>query len=230
MFPSRKNMVQVLTKEFPEIKTIIQTINGRDTSVIIENKGKVLYGDGTITDVLNGMKVTISETTFYQIHSQQCEVLYDLARRKLHLNKNDKVLDTYCGVGTIGMYMAKDCKQVTGVEVNPDSVKNAIYNAKQNNLKNIRFVQADSTKFMQEAARHHQYYDAIILDPPRAGTTKEFIEKACALQPKKILYISCDPKTLVRDLSQFRRQGYTSKKVDVVDMFPHTEHVETVVL
>ena len=116
------------------------------------------------------------------------------------------------------------------MERNGEAINFARQNAKQNNIDNIQFVQMDSTQFMKEAKKYHTHYDAIILDPPRAGTTKEFIENACALEPKKILYISCDPNTLMRDLVQFRKQGYVSNKVDLVDMFPRTEHVESVVL
>ena len=230
MFPSRRNIVSTLTKEYPQIRTIVQNINPRKTSIVLQDESLVLYGDGYITDELCGLKISFSYDSFYQIHSEQCEVLYDLAKEKLHLEGNESVLDTYCGTGTIGLSLASFCKKVTGVERNGEAIHFAKLNAKQNNINNIKFIQMDSTRFMQEALKHHNSYDAIILDPPRAGTTKEFIESACALKPKKILYISCDPNTLMRDLCQFRKQGYVSNKVNLVDMFPRTEHVETVCL
>lgn len=226
-FPSRRNLVHALVEKFPQITTILQNVNSRDTSVVLENETQVLYGTGTITDILCGLKITFSPNAFYQINHDQCEVLYSLARDMLDLKPSDTVLDTYCGVGTIGLFMAEKCRQVTGVEINENAVDNARFNAKQNGIRNIRFVAMDSTKFMQEAKRVHHTYNVIILDPPRAGTTKEFIYSACSLKPDKILYISCDPRTQVRDLQIFRQCGYTSKTLELVDMFPNTNHVES---
>lgn len=229
-FPSRKNMVRVLREKFPQITTIVQNINPRDTSIVLQDQTQVLYGNGTITDILGGMKITFSAASFYQVNHDQCEELYTLAKLMLDLNKDDEVLDTYCGVGTIGLMLAGSCKQVTGVEINRQAVENAKFNARQNGVANIRFVPMDSTRFMQEACRVHKHYNAIILDPPRAGTTREFIESACKLQPDKILYISCDPRTQVRDLRQFARFGYVGKTMELVDMFPNTSHIESLVL
>lgn len=229
-FPSRRNLVNVLVSEFPEIETILQSVNARDTSVVLENESMVLYGKGTITDELCGLKFTMGPNTFYQIHHDQCEVLYNLAKQKLKLKGTENILDTYCGIGTIGLTLAGSCKQVTGVELNADSIGFAKLNAKQNKIRNAKFVAMDSTRFMQEASKFKQNYDVIVLDPPRAGTTKQFIENATALHPDKILYISCDPKTLVRDLHLFFKQGYKAKSMDLVDMFPHTRHIESVVL
>lgn len=230
IFPSRKNMVRVLTSEFPQIKTIVQNINPRKTSIVLQDEAIVLYGDGMIHDELCGLDIEFSHNSFYQIHSEQCEVLYGLAKKMLDLKETDTVLDTYCGVGTIGLTMTDSCKKVMGVEVNPDAIENAKYNAKQNKIKNIEFVAMDSTEFMRQARKYHNHYDAIILDPPRAGTTKDFIECATALNPRKILYISCDPRTQVRDLNQFRKQGYVTNKLELVDLFPYTDHIETVCL
>ena len=230
MFPSRKNMVRVLTSKFSQIKTIVQNINPRKTSIVLQDEAIVLYGNGMIHDELCGLDIAFSHNSFYQIHSEQCEVLYGLAKKMLDLKETDTVLDTYCGVGTIGLTMTDSCKKVMGVEVNPDAIENAKYNAKQNKIKNIEFVAMDSTEFMRQARKYHNHYDAIILDPPRAGTTKDFIECATALNPRKILYISCDPRTQVRDLNQFRKQGYVTNKLELVDLFPYTDHIETVVL
>lgn len=229
-FPSRKNLVNALRKKFPQIKTIVQNVNSRDTSIVMQDQTLLLYGDGKITDELCGMKITFDSSSFYQIHHDQCEVLYNLAKEMLNLKPTDEVLDTYCGVGTIGLSLANACKQVTGVEINKQAIENARWNAKQNHIQNIRFLSMDSTRFMQEAARNHKRYDAIILDPPRAGTTMEFIKSACSLKPEKILYISCDPKTQARDLRQFAQNGYRGKVMELVDMFPYTKHVESVIL
>lgn len=229
-FPSRRNLVNALVSEFKEIKTILQSVNPRNTSVVLENEAFVLYGDGTITDKLCGLDFTMGANTFYQVHHDQCELLYKVAKEKLQLQGQETVLDTYCGIGTIGLSLADSCKKVTGVEINADSIGFAKENAKQNRIKNARFVSMDSTRFMEEAKKHHTHFDVIVLDPPRAGTTPTFIENACALRPKKILYISCDPRSLVRDLHLFFRQGYKAKSMDLVDMFPNTTNVESVVL
>lgn len=229
-FPSRRNLVNALVSEFKEIKTILQSVNPRNTSVVLENEAFVLYGDGTITDKLCGLDFTMGANTFYQVHHDQCELLYKVAKEKLQLQGQETVLDTYCGIGTIGLSLADSCKMVTGVEINADSIGFAKENAKQNRIKNARFVSMDSTRFMEEAKKHHTHFDVIVLDPPRAGTTPTFIENACALRPKKILYISCDPRSLVRDLHLFFRQGYKAKSMDLVDMFPNTTNVETVCL
>ena len=228
IFPSRKNMVRVLTSEFSQIKTIVQNINPRKTSIVLQDEAIVLYGNGMIHDELCGLDIAFSHNSFYQIHSEQCEVLYGLAKKMLDLKETDTVLDTYCGVGTIGLTMTDSCKKVMGVELNPDAIENAKYNAKQNKIKNIEFVAMDSTEFMRQARKYHNHYDAIILDPPRAGTTKDFIECVTALNPRKILYISCDPRTQVRDLNQFRKQGYVTNKLELVDLFPYTDHIESV--
>ena len=229
-FPSRKNLVNALRQKFPQIKTIVQNVNSRDTSIVMQDQTLLLYGDGKITDELCGMKITFDSSSFYQIHHDQCEVLYNLAKEMLDLKPTDEVLDPYCGVGTIGLSLADACKQVTGVEINKQAIENARFNAKQNHIKNIRFLAMDSTRFMQEAARNHKPYNAIILDPPRAGTSMEFIKSACSLKPEKILYISCDPKTQARDLRQFAQNGYRGQVMELVDMFPYTKHVESLVL
>ena len=169
IFPSRKNMVRVLTSEFPQIKTIVQNINPRKTSIVLQDEAIVLYGDGMIHDELCGLDIAFSHNSFYQIHSEQCEVLYGLAKKMLDLKETDTVLDTYCGVGTIGLTMTDSCKKVMGVEVNPDAIENAKYNAKQNKIKNIEFVAMDSTEFMRQARKYHNHYDAIIMDPPSYG-------------------------------------------------------------
>jgi 23S rRNA (uracil1939-C5)-methyltransferase len=228
MFPSRRNLVNALVKEFKEIKTIVQNVNPRNTSIVQQDETILLYGDGMITDELCSLKISFSNRSFYQIHSEQCEVLYDMARKMCDLTKTDTVLDTYCGVGTIGLTLASSCKSVTGVEINPEAIENAKLNAKQNNIKNAKFISMDSTRYMMEAKKFRNHYDVIILDPPRAGTTKDFIEASTSLQPKKILYISCDPKTMMRDLVMFRQKGYMTNKIELVDMFPFTEHIESI--
>ena len=157
-------------------------------------------------------------------------MLYHKALSLLDLKGSETVIDTYCGIGTIGMVASKKAKQVIGVELNKDAVKDAIYNAKMNNIKNIRFINADATAFMVDLAKEKVEIDAVIMDPPRSGTIPTFINAVKALKPKQVVYISCDPSTQVRDLALFKEAGYEFDTVIPVDMFPMTEHVECVVL
>lgn len=227
-FPSRKNLANTLRKEFPEIVGIVHSINPRQTSVVLEQEGKCIAGKPWITDVVCGKQMVFSASSFFQVHHDQCEVLYGLAKKMLKPKKDEVLLDTYCGVGSIGLTMADSYGQVIGVERNKQAINNARTNKKLNQVSNIDFVCADSTEFMKQAAQEKAAIDALILDPPRAGTTKEFIQAAFACQPKKICYISCDPHTLARDLSLFSKQ-YKIQRLEIVDMFPYTKHIETVV-
>lgn len=227
-FPSRRNLVNELVKQFPQIKTILQNVNPRNTSIVLENETFILYGKGYIEDILLGKKYMFTPSSFYQIHSEQCEVLYKLAIDMAGIEKTDTVLDTYCGVGTIGLSVADYCKQVVGVEINPEAIECARRNASANHISNARFIAMDSTKYMAEAIRQKNHYDIIILDPPRAGTTHAFIDNACRMNPKKIVYISCDPKTLTRDLNSFKLNDYYTDRIELVDMFPNTDKIEAV--
>ncbi len=230
VFPGSKNFVKELTSQFKSIKTIVMNINTRKTSIVLGNDEKVLFGKGYIEDELCGLKFKISPKSFYQINRDQCEVLYNKALSLLDLKGSETVIDTYCGIGTIGMVASKKAKQVIGVELNKDAVKDAIYNAKMNNIKNIRFINADATAFMVDLAKEKVEIDAVIMDPPRSGTIPTFINAVKALKPKQVVYISCDPSTQVRDLALFKEAGYEFDTVIPVDMFPMTEHVECVVL
>lgn len=230
VFPGSKNFVKELTSQFKSIKTIVMNVNTRKTSIVLGNDEKVLFGKGYIEDELCGLKFKISPKSFYQINRNQCEVLYNKALSLLDLKGSETVIDTYCGIGTIGMVASKKAKQVIGVELNKDAVKDAIYNAKMNNIKNIRFINEDATAFMVELAKEKVEIDAVIMDPPRSGTTPAFINAVKALKPKHVVYISCDPSTQVRDLALFKEAGYAFDTMIPVDMFPMTEHVETVCL
>ncbi|MFQ9922430.1 MAG: 23S rRNA (uracil(1939)-C(5))-methyltransferase RlmD [Beduini sp.] len=230
VFPGSKNFVKELTSQFKSIKTIVMNINTRKTSIVLGNDEKILFGKGYIEDELCGLKFKISPKSFYQINRDQCEVLYNKALSLLDLKGSETVIDTYCGIGTIGMVASKKAKQVIGVELNKDAVKDAIYNAKMNNIKNIRFINEDATAFMVELAKEKVEIDAVIMDPPRSGTTPAFINAVKALKPKQVVYISCDPSTQVRDLGLFKEAGYAFDTMIPVDMFPMTEHVETAVL
>ncbi|MDR1628924.1 MAG: 23S rRNA (uracil(1939)-C(5))-methyltransferase RlmD [Oscillospiraceae bacterium] len=229
-FPSKNAFLRALLKQHPEITTVVQNVNNQHTSLILGKTQKVLYGDGYIKDVLCGCVFRISPKSFYQINPVQTEVLYGKAIAFAGLTGKETVLDAYCGIGTIGMIAAKSAKQVIGVEVNPDAVRDAILNAKLNNTQNIRFFCGDASDFMKRAADECEHVDVVFMDPPRAGSDRRFLEALTTLSPQKIVYVSCNPETLARDLSFLVKQRYRVEKIQPVDMFPHTSHVETVVL
>ena len=238
MFPSKNNFVKALLKEHPEITTIVMNINDKRTSMVLGDREQTLYGKGYIEDVLCGNNFRISPKSFYQINSVQTEILYNKAVEFAGLTGNDTVIDAYCGIGTIGItaasYMAGQPGgkggNVIGVELNADAVKDAIANAKRNNMDNIRFYCDDAGKFMTRMAADGQHADVVFMDPPRSGSDETFLNCVAKLAPKKIVYISCGPDTLARDLGVLKKKGYRVEKMVGVDLFPMTGHVETVVL
>ncbi|MBQ6387079.1 MAG: 23S rRNA (uracil(1939)-C(5))-methyltransferase RlmD [Ruminococcus sp.] len=232
VFPSKNNFVKALLKQFPEITTIVQNINNLSTNLVLGERQTVLYGKGYIEDVLCGCRFRISPRSFYQINPVQTEILYGKAMEFADLKGNETVLDTYCGIGTIGIVAAKHgAGQVIGVELNGDAVHDAIINAKRNNLKNIRFYKDDAGAFMEAVAQENERCDVVFMDPPRAGSTETFLRALIKMSPKTVVYVSCNPETLARDLNFLTRNSdYTVQKIQPVDMFPHTEHIETVVL
>ena len=231
VFTAKKHFVQELLKLHPEITTIIQNVNDKYTSMVLGQSEKVLYGPGTITDVLCGCKFRISSKSFYQINPVQTEALYGKAMEFAGLTGKEKVLDAYCGIGTIGIIAAKrGAGEVTGVEVNRDAVKDAIANARENKVKNIYFHCADAGEFMEEMAAEGERCGVVFMDPPRAGASGEFLRALCSMGPERVVYISCNPETLARDLKYLRANHYRVEKIQPVDMFPHTQHIEMVVL
>lgn len=230
VFTAKKHFVEELLKLHPEITTIVQNVNGGRTSMVLGTNEKVLYGPGFITDILCGCRFRISARAFYQINPVQTEVLYGKAMEFAGLTGKERVLDAYCGVGTIGIVAAKSgAAEVVGVELNRDAVRDAAANARENGLKNVRFTCGDAGAFMEEAALAGEAFDVVFMDPPRAGASREFLTALCALAPRQVVYISCSPETLGRDLSFLRANHYRAEKLQPVDMFPHTRHVECVV-
>ena len=230
IFPARNNFTRALLKLHPEITTIIQNVNDRYTSMLLGQNEKTLYGPGYITDILCGLRFRISAKSFYQINPVQTEVLYGKAMEFAELTGKETVIDAYCGIGAIGMVTAKKAGQVLGVEVNRDAVRDARENAKLNRVKNIRFVCADAGDFMVDMANAGEHCDVLFMDPPRAGSDTAFLSCALTLAPRRIVYVSCNPETLARDLNFLTKRGYRAEKIQPVDMFPHTDHVETVCL
>ena len=229
-FPKKKDFVATLLKIHPEITTVVQNVNNQKTSMVLGNRSEVLFGDGYITEQLGDFSFRISPKAFYQINPIQTEVLYNTTLEFAGLTGKETVIDAYCGTGTIGIFASPKAKKVVGVELNPDAVKDARVNAKLNSAENTEFYNADAGEFLADTAASNEKYDVVIMDPPRSGSTVKFLKSVVKLAPKTVVYVSCNPETLARDLMFLVRNGYKVKKIQPVDMFPHTNHVETVVL
>ena len=226
VFPGKNEFIKRLRNKCPYITSIVQNINTRKTSIILGEQEKVLYGPGYIKDYLCDIMFKISSKTFYQINHEQTEKLYNKVREYANLTGKEVVIDTYCGVGTIGMVLSKNAKKVIGVETNKQSVINARLNATENKIKNISFVLDDATNYIQNY--NGEKIDVLIMDPPRNGSTEVFLRAVEKLKPQKVIYVSCEAKTLARDLAQLR--SYKIEKKCLIDMFIGTYHVETVAL
>ena len=230
IFPSKRNFVGALLKKHPDITTVIQNINPYRTSLVLGERENVLYGSGYIEDILCGMRFRISSRSFYQINPVQTQVLYGKAVELAALTGKETVIDAYCGIGTIGLIASRSAGQVVGAELNLEAVTDAVANAQLNQAENIRFVAADAGEFMAEMADAGQKADVVFMDPPRAGSDEAFLSSLVQLMPERIVYISCNPETQARDLAYLTKQGYRVQAIQPVDMFPHTNHVETVVM
>ena len=230
IMPSKNNFVKALRKEHPEITTVVINVNDKQTSMVLGEKEQVIYGPGYIEDRLCGMTFKISPRSFYQVNPAQTEKLYGKAIEYAALTGKETVLDAYCGTGTIGMIAAKKAGKVIGVELNRDAVKDAVINAKRNQVSNIQFYQKDAGEFMVQLADRKEKIDVVFMDPPRSGSDEKFLSSLIKLAPEKVVYVSCNPETLARDLKYLVKRGYEVKRGVGIDMFPETEHVETVVL
>ncbi len=228
-FPMKKKFVAALLEKHPEVTTVVLNINPKDTNLVLGEREEVLYGNGYIEDTLCGCIFRISPKSFYQINPVQTEKLYNKAMEFAQLDKDTTVIDAYCGIGTIGLVAAKTAGSVVGVELNPDAVKDAISNCKRNGMKNARFYCDDAGEFMQALAENGESADVVFMDPPRSGSSRKFIESLAAMGPERVVYISCNPETLARDLVLLTKKGYGVRKIQPVDMFPHTNHIECVV-
>ncbi|MBP3475261.1 MAG: 23S rRNA (uracil(1939)-C(5))-methyltransferase RlmD [Lachnospiraceae bacterium] len=250
ILPSKKNFVGALCKLHPEITTIVVNVNNKKTSMVLGEKEQVIYGKGYIEDVLCGRTFRISPKSFYQVNSVQTEKLYHKAIEYARLTGRETVIDAYCGIGTIGLAAASEAKKVIGVELNKDAVRDAVINARINQIKNADFYQNDAGRFMVQLAKSQTQVDVVFMDPPRSGSTEEFMDALLRLNPSRIVYISCNPDTLARDLKYLtgasRGQkagcengkgkdrgngmvnGYRVMEITPVDMFPFTECIETI--
>ena len=224
-FPGQRNFVDALMKLHPEITTIVENVNSRHTNVILGNKEKILYGPGFIKDDILGLTFEISPSSFFQVNPEQVEVLYKTALDLIDIKKNQIVLDAYSGVGTIGLIASKNAKKVISVEIVKDAHKNAIENAKRNNIKNIEFHCGDAGEFINS---YDGDLDIVIMDPPRKGSDEKFLSTLINKKVPSIIYISCDPETLARDL-EYLKPHYQVDYIQPVDMFPMTAHCESIV-
>ncbi len=230
ILPSKNNFVKALRLLHPEITTIVINVNDKKTSMVLGEKETTIYGKGYIEDTLCGCTFRISPKSFYQVNPVQTEVLYNKAIEYAKLTGKERVVDAYCGIGTIGLIASSKAKEVISVELNRDAVRDAITNAKRNSIKNVRFFNADAGEFMVGMAEDGADVDVVFMDPPRAGSDEAFLSSVVKLSPKRVVYVSCNPETLARDLKYLTKHGYEAKECTPVDMFPFTKHVETVVL
>lgn len=227
-FPASKSFCRELVKKCPFVTTVVQNINKRQTNVILGQEERRLYGPGFILDTLCGLSFRISSRSFYQVNATQTSVLYDKAIEFARLTGDEIAIDAYCGTGTIGLVAAKrGAAQVIGVDSVESAIRDARENARHNGVENARFVAADATAFMRDMAAAGERVDVVLMDPPRAGSTPEFLDALANVAPSRVVYISCNPITQVRDVRLLVERGYEVDMVQPVDMFPHTDHVET---
>lgn len=233
-FPAGKRLARELVRRHPQITTVVQNVNTRRTNVIMGDKERTIYGPGFILDELCGLSFRISSRSFYQVNSEQTEVLYRTAVEMAGLTGEETILDAYCGTGTIGLVAAKGidgkpgAKHLIGVEERMDAVADARTNARHNGIGSAEFFADDAGAFMRRLAAEGGSVDAVFMDPPRAGATPDFLKAACLLAPRRIVYVSCNPATQLRDARYLCDHGYRLDTLQPVDMFPHTEHVETI--
>lgn len=219
-----------LTEKYDCIKSIVVNVNPDDTNVILGKRSYTMYGDDTIADTLCGLRFEIAPAAFYQVNRSQAERLYGKAKDYAALTGSETLLDLYCGAGTIGMSMADRCRELIGVEIIPEAIENAKQNAERNGVHNARFLCGDATKAAETLRAEGIRPDVIVVDPPRKGLTPELIDTIVQMAPDRVVYVSCDPATLARDLKLFSEKDYSVKEITPCDMFPRTAHVETVVM
>ena len=233
-FPHKDDFVSAIHQKNPNVVTVVQVINNEKTSMVIPKDSEeiILWGKGYIVDNLCGLDFRISAKSFYQVNPEMAERLYEIAMNMARLRPTDTVIDAYCGTGTIGLVAAsRGVKEVIGIESNPDAVKDAKLNAEANGISNARFIVDDASKWLKSAQKEGQKCDVLFLDPPRAGSSEEFLAAAGRMEPEVIVYISCNPETLARDLRYIVRfLPYKVLGIQPVDLFPGSESIETVVL
>ena len=228
--PHKEEFVDLMVKNIPGIKSIIQNINSKKTNVILGLESKTLWGEDTISDYIGDFRFNISPLSFFQVNPIQTEVLYGKALEYANLTGNEEVFDAYCGTGTITLFLSKKAKKVYGVEIIPQAIDNAWINAKENKVENVEFFVGESEVVIPDLINKGVKADVVVVDPPRKGCDKKLLDAITNIDAKKIVYVSCDPSTLGRDLKVLEENGYKTLEVQPVDMFPNTAHIENVAL
>jgi len=227
--PHLKEFVEDIRAGVPNVETIVLNVNRKKTNVVLGDKVKVIYGKGYIEDFLGELKFRISPLSFFQVNPAQTEVLYEKAVEYAGLSGKETVFDLYCGIGTISLFMARHADRVYGIEVVKAAVEDARINADLNNINNVNFLTGKARDVIKHLYDKNILADVVVLDPPRKGCHKALLEVLVEKRPERIIYVSCNPSTLARDLKMLREGGYEIKEIQPVDMFPHTAHVECVV-
>lgn len=226
--PKEDELVEAVTSNFKNVKTIVKNINMKNTNVILGKENINLYGDGYITDILGEYTFKISPLSFYQVNPIQAEKLYNIGVEGANITKDDVVFDLYCGIGTISLFMAKNAKKVYGIEIVEEAIEAAKENAKMNGVENTEFIAGDVEEILDELINERAITpDIVMVDPPRKGLDNKSIDNILRIKPKRLVYISCNPATLVRDLAKLE-DDFKIDFIKPVDMFPFTSHVETV--
>lgn len=228
--PHKEEFVDLMVKNIPGIKSIIQNINSKKTNVILGLESKTLWGEDTISDYIGDFRFNISPLSFFQVNPTQTEVLYGKALEYANLTGNEEVFDAYCGTGTITLFLSQKAKKVYGVEIIPQAIDNAWINAKENKVENVEFFVGESEVVIPDLINNGVKADVVVVDPPRKGCDKKLLDAITNIDAKKIVYVSCDPSTLGRDLKVLEENGYKTLEVQPVDMFPNTAHIENVAL
>ena len=226
--PHKEEFVDLMVKNIPGIKSVIQNINSKKTNVILGLESKTLWGEDTISDYIGDFRFNISPLSFFQVNPIQTEVLYGKALEYANLTGNEEVFDAYCGTGTITLFLSQRAKKVYGVEIIPPAIDNAWINAKENKVENVEFLVGESEVVIPDLINKGVKADVVVVDPPRKGCDKKLLDSITNIDAKKIVYVSCDPSTLGRDLQVLEENGYKTLEVQPVDMFPNTSHVENV--
>ena len=228
--PNKDEFVQLIVDNIPGIKSIVQNVNSKPTNVILGQECVTLWGEPTISDYIGDFKFNISPLSFFQVNPIQTEVLYGKALEYAQLTGNETVFDAYCGTGTITLFLSQKAKKVYGVEIIPQAIENANINAKENNVDNVEFFVGESEIVIPDLINKGVKADVVVVDPPRKGCDVKLLNAITNIDAERIVYVSCDPSTLARDLAILEENGYKTVEVQPVDMFPQTAHVETVCL
>ncbi|WP_018591865.1 23S rRNA (uracil(1939)-C(5))-methyltransferase RlmD [Terrisporobacter glycolicus] len=228
--PYLNELASVLKENIPGFKTLVVNVNREKTNVILGNENRVIYGDGKINDNIGDLVFEISPLSFFQVNPVQTEVLYNKALEYANLGENDTVFDIYCGIGTISLFLAQKAKKVYGIEVVEEAIKDAKINAEINNLDNVEFYVGKAEEVVPKMYKQGKRANVVVVDPPRKGCDEKVLDTIVSMEPDRVVYVSCNPSTLARDLNYLDERGYKCLEVQPVDMFPHSVHIENVAL